>query len=170
MQDIENTYENAYKTLIYQLQRAIDNGDIVAIRDTAFLVNLHHLCYQETDEYSGRKVTKPITVYAAEHASTEVMNFLIEEGCDINARDSFGNTALMIAVAEERMDMIQFLIHQPAIQTDVQNYYGETIFSIARLNNNANIINYLKTWLPMTDIQGNPIPELVELHNGKLII
>ena len=163
MQDLEN----AYLILARQFQRAIDNGDIVALRDTASLMDLYRLTFVEIDEDSGRKISKPVTVYAAEHASTEVMGFLLEEGCDINARDSFGNTPLMIAVAEERMDMITFLIRQPEIQTDVQNYYGETIASIARLNNNENIINYLKTWSPITDIDGKPVPEFVEMNTGK---
>ena len=168
MEDIEN----AYLILARQFQRAIDNDDMIALRDTAALMDLQHLTFVEIDEDSGRKVSKPLTVYAAEHGSTDIMAFLIEEGCNLNARDSFGNTPLMIAVAEERMDMITFLMRQPDIQIDVQNYYGETLSSIAKMNNNIDIINYIKTWSPITDINGQPMPEFIETTggNGKLII
>ena len=137
-------------------------------------------CLDELNEKQYEAVTTSAqyarVVAGAGSGKTKVltyrMAFLIKEGCNLNARDSFGNTPLMIAVAEERMDMITFLMHQPDIQIDVQNYYGETLASIAKLNNNIDIINYIKTWSPITDIEGQPIPEFVETTagNGKLII
>lgn len=140
MQDIEN----AYVRLAGQLQQAIDAGDFGALKDLSFLMNLSRITFVEPDEYNGRKVSKPIAVYAAEHGTVEIMSFLIEIGCDVNARDSFGNTPLMAAVSEDRFEMVVFLMKQPHVQKYIQNYYGETVSSIAWLNNNPKIVEYLE--------------------------
>ncbi|MBQ9090628.1 MAG: ankyrin repeat domain-containing protein [Alphaproteobacteria bacterium] len=139
MQEIEN----AYLMLARQVQRSIENDDLIALRDVSVLIDFKRLTFVEIDEENGRKVAKPITVYAAEHGSVDVMSFLLEEGCDINARDSYGNTPLMCAVGMDRIEMISFLLKQPNIQIFMKNYYGETIGSIAYLNNDTDVIAYL---------------------------
>lgn len=135
--------ENAYLMLARQVQQAIDNDDIVALRDVSALMDLKRLSFVEPDEDNGRKIAKPVTVYAAEHGSTDIMSFLLTEGCDINARDSYGNTPLMCAVNADRLPMISFLLKQPNVQVFMKNYYGETIGSIAYLNNDSEVIEYL---------------------------
>ncbi len=135
--------ENAYLMLARQVQQSIDNSDLIALRDVSALLDLKRLSFVEADEDNGRKVAKPATVYAAEHGSIEIMEFLLEEGCDINARDSYGNTPLMCAVNADRINMISFLLKQPNIQIFMKNYYGETIGSIAYLNNDREVIEYL---------------------------
>ena len=136
--------ENAYLMLARQVQQSIDNDDLIALRDVSALMDLKRLSFVEADEENGRKVAKPVTVYAAEHGSVDIMTFLLEEGCDINARDSYGNTPLMCAVNADRIDMIAYLLKQTNIQVSMTNYYGETIGSIAYLNNDTEIIEYLK--------------------------
>ncbi len=135
--------ENAYLILARQVQQSIDNDDLIALRDVAALLDLKRLSFVEPDEDNGRKVAKPVTVYAAEHGSVDVMTFLLDEGCDINARDSYGNTPLMRAVNADRIPMISFLLKQPNVQIFMKNYYGETIGSIAYLNNDSEVIEYL---------------------------
>ena len=40
---------------------------------------------------------------------------------------------------------MKFLLHQPGIHIEISNFYGENIFSIAALNNDEQIMEYLKT-------------------------
>lgn len=140
MQEIEN----AYLMLARQIQQAIDNDDLVALRDVSALMDLKRLSFVEADEDNGRKVAKPVTVYAAEHGSVDIMTFLLDEGCDVNARDSYGNTPLMCAVNANKTEMISYLIKQPNVQISIKNYYGETADSIAHLNNDADTIAFFK--------------------------
>ncbi len=154
--------ENAYLMLARQVQRSIENDDLIALRDVSVLIDLKRLSFVEIDEENGRKVAKPITVYTAEHGSVEIMTFLLEEGCDVNARDSYGNTPLMCAVASDRIEMISFLLRQPNIQIFMKNYYGETIGSIAYLNNDAEVIAYLSKLTQAVDIS----PALSSEANG----
>lgn len=140
MQDIEN----AYVRLAGQLQQAIDAGDFGALKDLSFLLDLSRITFVETDETSGRKISKPVAVYVAEHGTVEMMSYLIDDGCDVNARDSFGNTPLMAAVSEDRFEMVVYLMKQPHVQKHIHNYYGETVSSIAWLNNNRRIVEYLE--------------------------
>ncbi len=154
MQDIEN----AYLMLARQVQQAIDNSDLIALRDVSALLDFKRLSFVELDEDNGRKVAKPITVYTAEHGSTEIMEFLLTEGCDINARDSYGNTPLMCAVNADRINMISFLLKQPNVQIFMKNYYGETIGSIAYLNNDHDVIEYLSNLPQPIEIAQNVTP------------
>ena len=115
MQEIEN----AYMQLANQLQQAIDTGDLILLKDLSFLLDLSRVTFIETDEDNSRKIVKPIMVYAAEHGTLDIVAFLIKDGCDINARDSYGNTPLMAAVTEERLDIVAFLMKHPQVQTQV---------------------------------------------------
>lgn len=136
--------ENAYAALAHRIQQAIDMDDLVDLKDCADLVELKRIHFMEMDEEANRKVIKPIAVYTAEHGSIEAMRFLLKEGADINAQDSYGNTPLLTAVDSNRIEMIRFLSQQPGIHPEIRNYYGESINSIALLNKDAVVIAYLK--------------------------
>lgn len=140
MQDAENTY----MMLAHRIQHAIDTDDVSDLRDCAELIEIKRMHFVEADENSERKIVKPISVYAAEHGSVEVMRLLLAEGCEINAQDSFGNTPLMMAVECDKIEMVRFLSKQSSVHLDMKNYYGETIHSIALLNKDAVVIQYLK--------------------------
>ncbi len=163
MQDVEN----AYLMLARQAQQSIDNSDLVALRDVSALLDLKRLSFVELDEDNGRKVAKPITVYAAEHSSTDIMEFLLQEGCDINARDSYGNTPLMCAVNADRLNMISFLLKQPNVQIFMKNYYGETIGSIAYLNDDQDVIEYLRKLPQPIEIAPNVTPTPTMVNEPK---
>ena len=60
-------------------------------------------------------------------------------------QDTFGNTALLCAVENNRYELMKFLLRQPGIHVELANFYGENIFSIAALNNDEQIVEYLKT-------------------------
>lgn len=140
MQDTENTYV----MLAHRIQQAIDIDDLIDLKDCAALIELKRIHFMEMDEEANRKVIRPITVYTAEHGSIDVMRFLLEEGADVNAQDSYGNTPLLTAVESNRIEMIRFLLKQPGIRPEIQNYYGETVNSVALMNKEQVVMDCLK--------------------------
>lgn len=46
---------------------------------------------------------------ASEKGYLEVVEYLVEHGADINAKDKAGNTALKIAIENNRIDVVKFL-------------------------------------------------------------
>lgn len=137
--------ENIQVLMAHRVQSAIDSGDLIELQDCASLLDVKRIFFVEMDEETERKLAKPILVYAAEHGSVDVVKFLLEMGCDINAQDTFGNTALLCAVENNRFELMKFLLRQPGIHVELSNFYGENIFSIATLNNDEQIVEYLKT-------------------------
>lgn len=137
--------DNIQVLMAHRIQSAIDAGDLIELQDCALLMDVKRIFFVEMDEETERKLAKPILVYAAEHGSVDVVKFLLEMGCDINAQDTFGNTALLCAVENNRYELMKFLLRQPGIHVELCNFYGENIFSIAALNNDEQIVEYLKT-------------------------
>lgn len=137
--------DNLQVLMAHRIQSAIDAGDLIELQDCAALLDVKRIFFVEMDEETERKLAKPILVYAAEHGSVDVVKFLLEVGCDINAQDTFGNTALLCAVENNRYELMKFLLRQPGIHVELANFYGENIFSIAALNNDEQITEYLKT-------------------------
>lgn len=64
------------------------------------------------------------------------MNFLIANGADINARDSGGNTAIMVAAQLGYLDGIQTLVRRKA-NVNLPNGRGETALVLAVQQRNA---------------------------------
>ena len=113
--------------MAHRIQRAIDAGDVIDLQDCAAIMDVKRIFFVEMDEETERKLAKPILVYAAEHGSVDVVKFLLEVGCDINAQDTFGNTALLCAVENNRYELMKFLLRQPGIHIELSNFYGENI-------------------------------------------
>lgn len=135
--------EMAHRILAHRIQKDIDSGDILDLQECALFVDIKRILFVETDETTDRKVARPIIVYAAEHGSIEIVKFLIEMGCDINARDNIGNTAILCAVENGRVEIVRYLAHLPGVHLDLANRYGETVYSIAKINDDEKIITCL---------------------------
>ncbi|MBQ8250917.1 MAG: ankyrin repeat domain-containing protein [Alphaproteobacteria bacterium] len=129
--------------MAHRIQSAIDAGDIIDLQDCAAIMDVKRIFFVEMDEETERKLARPILVYAAEHGTVDVLKFLLEMGCDVNAQDTFGNTALLCAVENNRVEIVKYLLRQPGIQLEICNFYGENVFSIAALNDDEQIIEYL---------------------------
>lgn len=131
--------------MAHRIQSAIDAGDVIDLQDCAAIMDVKRIFFVEMDEETERKLARPILVYAAEHGTVEIVKFLLEMGCDVNAQDTFGNTALLCAVENNRVEIVKYLLRQPGIQLEICNFYGESVFSIASLNDDIQIMEYLKT-------------------------
>lgn len=53
-------------------------------------------------------------MYACKHNAVEAINFLLEKGANINAKDKIGFTPLMCAVRSGRYKLCQMLLHKGA--------------------------------------------------------
>lgn len=137
--------EQIQMMMAHRIQSAIDAGDLIDLQDCAAIMDVKRIFFVEMDEETERKLARPILVYAAEHGTVDVVQFLLEMGCDINAQDTFGNTALLCAVENNRIEIVKYLLRQPGVQLDICNFYGENVFSIAALNNDEMVMDYLKT-------------------------
>lgn len=132
--------------MAHRIQNAIDSGDVIDLQDCALIMDIKRIFFVEMDEETERKLARPILVYAADHGTVEVISFLLEMGCDINAQDTFGNTALLCAVENNRLEVVKFLLRQPGLHLEIANFYGENVFTIAELNNDEEILNCLKSY------------------------
>ncbi len=133
------------EVLARRIQQAIETDDLAELRDCLNHRDFREINFLDWDEDTNRRLIKPLTVYTAEKGSVEALQILLEHGCDPNAFDSLGNTPLLIAVAQERLAMIRFLLAHPAVHVDAVNNYGEDIYSIALLNQNKEILACVET-------------------------
>ena len=66
----------------------------------------------------------------------------MHKGADVNARNSGGVTALMIAAANGRADMVELLVRAGA-NVKAQTERGDTALSIARAKGDEKVIKLL---------------------------
>jgi len=82
-------------------------------------------------------------MFALANRHSDIAVLLIDSGADINIRNRFGVTALLIAVAENNEVLVRKLIEKKADLT-VRTDGGKTALDIAIVGGNANIIDLLK--------------------------
>ena len=58
-------------------------------------------------------------------------------GGDVNDKDSYGLTALMMAVCKRHNSIVKLLLEQPAVKTNEKSNYGHTALHYAVAGNNA---------------------------------
>ena len=60
----------------------------------------------------------------------------LERGGDVNDKDCYGSTALMMAVCNGHNSIVKLLLEQPAVKTNEKNIAGSTALHWAALYNN----------------------------------
>ena len=78
---------------------------------------------------------------AARDGHTDVVKFLIDNGVDLNHKDSVGWTALMFAATWERMEIVKLLIDNGA-DLNITNY-GKTALMYAAWNGSTEVVKTL---------------------------
>ncbi len=71
-----------------------------------------------------------------------IIKYLIEHGCDVNARDNVGDTALHYAVLKGYYSIMQLLIHYGA-DVNAKNKLGQTPLRYAALKGDFDTVDYL---------------------------
>lgn len=69
--------------------------------------------------------------FATERRQVAALKLLVEMGCDINATDAYGNTALHLALNSDSSDIIEYLLSKGA-KTNIKNNYKETVRSLLK--------------------------------------
>ena len=77
----------------------------------------------------------------------DIVKYLIEKGADINLKDNYGKTALLIAILRYRNnsygDVISYLIRNGADCYE-KTPTGESILEFARLSENTDVMKYFQ--------------------------
>ncbi|XP_067679248.1 uncharacterized protein [Haliotis asinina] len=68
---------------------------------------------------------------AISHGRTNMVEFLLDAGADVNARDNDGSTALMCACEHGHNDIVKVLLSHPATDANLTDNDGSTALSIA---------------------------------------
>ncbi len=102
--------------------------------------------------------------FATSHPYSELMEFLIKNGADINLQDEDGNTALMYAMQANRLTNAQFLIHNGA-KVNLQNKDGKMAFDFVCENSSLKLMELLINAFSSEyiDANGNTIPMIMLL-------
>ena len=98
-----------------------------------------------------------------------IIKLLITHGADVNHRDEFGRTALIVAAAKLSVDIVDYLLTVPGIDIDIQDNEGKTAltwaitYQIARPSGFAPTASYLIV-LKLRDAGADP---LLKSNEGK---
>ncbi|XP_064400711.1 myotrophin-like [Halichondria panicea] len=92
-----------------QLLWAIKNGDIVAVKEVAGKSSFN----ANAELLNGRN---PLH-YASDYGQTEVIEYLIVMGADVNAPDKHGITPLLAAIFEGHANCVELLLTKGAKKT-----------------------------------------------------
>jgi ankyrin repeat protein len=100
---------------------------------------------------------KPEWEQAVYKGDVDHIRRLLREGADINARDRYGQTALMIAARNGSATLVRYLVDQGA-ELDQSAKYHLTALMLAVLNGSLEIARTLVTAGANLEIQGTGAP------------
>lgn len=72
-------------------------------------------------------------LFAAKRGRLDTVRFLVNHGADINAIDTEGYTALMVAIQHYQFAVVEYLLQVPGIDVDHVNVYDETALDSAKI-------------------------------------
>ena len=67
---------------------------------------------------------------------TECVRVLIRHKCDVNMRDSYGDTALHDTIAKDNKDIVDLLVSAPGVDLTLKNQRGFNVLHHASLKGN----------------------------------
>ncbi|KAF4653546.1 hypothetical protein FOL47_010471, partial [Perkinsus chesapeaki] len=85
-----------------------------------------------------------LLIFSAKHSSRKCVQVLTRMRCDVDARDSNGRTAFLIACARNNIDVAKHLFHCAACDPDIADERGFTGFALALLFGHVEIVRW---WL-----------------------
>jgi len=100
-------------------------------------VAMHARLSQEEKELLDNELLE-----AAKYGKAQTVKLLIEDGADINAKDKYGNTPLIIAARDDRAEIVKILIENGA-EVNAKNEKGETPLYWVLCNDNTEIAKFL---------------------------
>jgi ankyrin repeat protein len=90
----------------------------------------------------GRKPMLIETV-AREGDRLPLVQALIDAGADVNIKNDNGDTALMCAAYNGKLDVVKYLAGNPRVDISAKNNYGNTALMMAARNGKLDVVKYL---------------------------
>jgi ankyrin repeat protein len=118
----------------YSIIESARQGRLDIIKDIIDKNPLHPI--DERDKHG-----KTPFIYAAQNNYVNILEFLKEEGADINITDTYGNNALGLAIGCGSFDTAKYLL-KLGLSPNC-NFNGQPIINIAILSENIDIIEML---------------------------
>jgi ankyrin repeat protein len=81
--------------------------------------------------------------FFAEEAAYFIRGLVKHSGADVNARDAFGNTPLMLAIVNDNTTIARTLLNDLGADINAQNKYGETALTQAAVKGDAAFVRDL---------------------------
>jgi thiosulfate/3-mercaptopyruvate sulfurtransferase len=122
---------------VYSIIELSKNGRLDLIRDIFESNPLHPI--NEKDKYG-----KTPFLYAAQNDYLNILEYLNNEGADINTIDNYGNNALSLAIGFNSFSTAKYLLDLGISANSKFN--GEPILHIAISSHNMEIIDKLLDW------------------------
>ncbi|KAF5281783.1 hypothetical protein FQR65_LT14530 [Abscondita terminalis] len=114
------------------------NGEtplLVALREHRWVIAELLLSRGADVNTIGNEYGRTCLHYVADSAEDKLMTLLIERGCDVNAQQYNGYTALMDAIRSGMYAMVKILLDNGADPNIADDYYGMTAFHWAASSN-----------------------------------
>ncbi|CAH1380423.1 hypothetical protein MTP99_004435 [Tenebrio molitor] len=93
-----------------ELVWGIKNGDLEQVKDI-----VEKKAVNVNEQIDGR----PPILYAADYGQTDVIQYLISAGADVNSKDKHGITAILAAIWEGHKDCVKILLANGASKNGV---------------------------------------------------
>ncbi|HEV2601499.1 MAG TPA: ankyrin repeat domain-containing protein [Candidatus Babeliales bacterium] len=140
------------KQIVEYLQAKRTDPFVIIDRPNAVEV-LKQLSKEEIVSYKKDKHGRTILMYAVEKGKSDVVQFLVQAGVDVNETDTKGRTALMFAAQYGKLDVAKFLV-QSGATVDAKRVDGKTALQIAQdVGKRAEgVAQYLQNFILLTDL------------------
>lgn len=89
--------------------------------------------------------------WAAREANLDAVRCLVECGADVNARDSFGETALMKATLRNDLSILKYLVENDA-DVERKNFFGQTPLMVAQAHRYFSVVKTLVSKGALVDV------------------
>jgi len=137
VEDLEKFNKNLLQAVIAEDYSLISQ----AITQGAQLELLHNIRFSYRFMHEV-ELKAPLIILAVILNSLELLEVLFSSGADINAVDSQGNNALMVAIQLEHRDMVKKLLsYSPALE--ITNNFHESVMDIAAAKNDGELMHML---------------------------
>ncbi len=136
------------KTTIEDVKKLIQDGANVNYKDryekTVLMEALNVLDEKTYNEFKGNGLIESNSNYRAYiQQRLDIVEFLLQNGADINAKDKYGKNLLFIAIRRNQPDILEYLLKK-GIDVNSTNNVGETpLMEAATTAEDVNVIKVL---------------------------
>jgi ankyrin repeat protein len=124
---------------IFKLVQAVDRNDTVAFQQMVQTLSDANTARSDNN--------KSILMYASWVGNSDLVEYLVSKGANINAQDSTNATALHLAIWKDHTDIALYLLNNGA-SSNIMSADGMTATDIATLRSNTKVIERIEVLKP----------------------